>query len=101
MLRLQGLVLGLQVGVAGLVPRPTIFKLAVEPGLHLGLFKEHLLPDFIDGFLVVYGHSICDASDLLPSLGQIPLDLLALELGVLQTPLDFCIYMAQLFGLLA
>ena len=85
--------LALQVCLACLVSRPSIFELAIETRLHLCLLEEHLFAHFIDCFLIVDGHSIRHPAHFFSRLGQIPLDLLTLHLSVLQASTQLRIHL--------
>ena len=65
-----------------------VFQLSVETRLHFSLLKKHFLPDLVDGFLVLNGHGVGDSPDLLASLAQIALELLAFPLHLAELSLQ-------------
>jgi len=80
MRRLQLFVLALQICLRHVVSGPAIFELRVKSPLHLSLLQKHLLPDLIDCFLVFNGHGIRNATNFLPRLRQIALNMVSLNL---------------------
>ena len=93
--RLQLVKLALQVRVLIFVTRPAVFQLRIKSGLHLGLFKKHLLSDLVDGLLILDSHGILDAAHLLSRLAKITLDLLSLSLKLANLALQACIHRRQ------
>ena len=94
--RLQFIKLGLQVSLRVFVARSSILQLRVEPRLHFGLLEQHLLPHFIDRFLVLNRHSIRDPAHLLASLAQLALHLLAADFQIRQRTVHFRVNLAEL-----
>ena len=96
MCRLKRIKPCLYVWLSVLVAWSSILKLRIKSSLHLGLLKEHLLPNFIDSLLVFNGHGVGDSADFFASLAHFTLNLLSVHLAFRESRVQLRIHLAHL-----